>query len=141
MNTTPYRVQSCRTRSRYPGCGTTMPTFIMAGSMMRQAISDPFSLNTRSRWSASLNDTTWMYFDPSFTIPFDTGALAGRSRPPMTSALDHREHHAVVMAVVRALDLADGIPAGGRAGDANRVHRGFGTRVREPDHLEVEAPA
>ena len=64
-----------------------MPMFIMAGSMMRQAISLPRSWNTRSRWSASLKGTTWMYFDASFTIPFETGALAGRSRPPIRSAL------------------------------------------------------
>jgi hypothetical protein len=28
-----------------------------------------------------------MYLAASFTMPFDTGALAGRSRPPIRSAL------------------------------------------------------
>ena len=64
-----------------------MPMFIIAGSMIRQAISWPRSWNTRSRWSASLNGTTWMYLAASFTMPLDTGALPGRSRPPMRSAL------------------------------------------------------
>ncbi len=54
--------------------------------MMRQAISFPFSVSSCSSAAASLNGTTSMYLAASLTSPFDTGALAGRSRPPMVSA-------------------------------------------------------
>ena len=40
--------------------GTTMPMFIIAGSMMRQAISLPCSSNSFSRRPASLKGTTSM---------------------------------------------------------------------------------
>ena len=43
--------------------------FIMAGSMMRQAISPALSAKTRSRCSTSLKGTTSMYFDASLTRP------------------------------------------------------------------------
>ena len=39
---------------------------------------------------------------------------------------DDREHHAVVMAVIRPFDLTDGVPSGCGAGDPDRVHRRLG---------------
>ena len=75
-------------------------------------------------------------------MPFDTGARPGPVAAAHEVGVGHdREHHAVVMAVIRALDLADDVPAGGRPGHADRVHRGLGARVGEPEHLEVEPPA
>ncbi len=53
----------------------------------------------------------------------------------------HREHHGVVVAVIRPLDLADDVAAGRGARHPDRVHRRFGARVGEADHLEVEAAA
>ncbi len=52
-----------------------------------------------------------------------------------------REHHAVMMPVIRALDLADHVPPRRCPRHADRVHRGFGARVGEPQHLEIEPPA
>ena len=54
---------------------------------------------------------------------------------------DHREHHGVVVAVVRAFDLHDVVAAGRGAGDPDRVHRRLGPRVGEPHLLEPEAAA
>ena len=53
----------------------------------------------------------------------------------------HGEHHLVVVAVVRALDLHDVVATGRRARDADRAHRRLGARVREAHLLELEAPA
>ena len=43
----------------------------------------------------------------------------------------HRHHHFVVVAVIAAFNLDDLFAAGRGAGDAQCIHRGFGTRVRE----------
>ncbi len=69
-----------------------MPMFIIAGSMMRQAISAPRSSKRRSSATASLNGTTSIQRWASLTRPLETGALAGRSRPPITSALGITEN-------------------------------------------------
>ena len=75
-------------------------------------------------------------------MPSDIGVDDGCSRPPMRSEFGHdREHHRVVVAVVRALDLDDVVAAGRGARDADRAHRRFGARVREAHLLELEAPA
>jgi hypothetical protein len=40
-----------------------------------------------------------------------------------------RDHHAVVVTVIRAEDLQDGLPPRERAGNADRVHRRFGAGI------------
>ncbi len=64
----------------------------------------------------------------------------GRALPPAHHIRvgHHGEHDGVMMSVIRPLDLADHIPAGGGTGDPDRVHRGLGARVGEPHHFEVE---
>ena len=49
-----------------------------------------------------------------------------------------REHHRVVVAVIRALDLEERVLAGRSSSESHRVHRRFGPRVREADLVEVE---
>ena len=53
----------------------------------------------------------------------------------------HREHHGVVMSVVRTLDLQDPVAPGRGARDADRVHGGLGAGIGETHGVEVEAPA
>ena len=48
------------------------------------------------------------------------------------------DHHVVVMAVVRAEHLDDGLAAGEGAGDADGVHGGLGARVDEAPLRELE---
>ncbi len=111
----------------------------MAGSMMRQAISEPRRSKSSSRWPASLKGTTSMYLAASFTIPLETGALAGPLPPAHHIGIgDHGEHHGVVVAVVGALDLADHVAPGGRAGHPDGIHGGLGARIGEAHHLEME---
>ncbi len=51
-----------------------------------------------------------------------------------------RDHHVVVVAVVRPEDLEDRVAAGDRSGQADGVHRRLGPRVEEPPLREAEAP-
>ena len=50
-----------------------------------------------------------------------------------------RDHHVVVVAVVRAEDLDDRVAARGGARDADRIHRGLGARVRVPPLRQAPA--
>ena len=50
-----------------------------------------------------------------------------------------RDHHVVMMAVVRAEDLDDRVAARRGARDADRVHRGLGARVRVPPLRQAPA--
>ena len=86
--------------------------FIITGSMIRQAISLARSASRRSRAGASLKGTTSVSLAMSAGMPSDIGVAAGCSRSPIASAFGHdREHHRVVVAVVRALDLHDLVAA------------------------------
>ena len=49
-----------------------------------------------------------------------------------------RDHHVVVVSVIRTHDLQDGVPAGVGSRDSNRVHRGFGTGVEETPLRQLE---
>ncbi len=48
----------------------------------------------------------------------------------------HRDHHLVVMTVIAAFDLHDLVATRLAARDADRVHRGLGTRVGEAPHRQ-----
>jgi hypothetical protein len=50
-----------------------------------------------------------------------------------------RDHHVVVVAVVRAEDLHDRVATGCSAGDPDRVHRRLGARVRVAPFRQAEA--
>ena len=68
-------------------------------------------------------------------MPFDIGVRRGLLAPAHDVGVRHdREHHRVVVAVVRALDLHDVVAAGRGARDPDRAHRRLGAGVREP-HL------
>ncbi len=75
IRSVPWLVQSSRTASRKPGSGSTMPMFVSAGSISRQATSpcasaastDPISLNSATRvvWAGSTIGPTLPSREPS----------------------------------------------------------------------------
>ena len=74
----------------------------------------------------------------------DSGSVGKRVRRVVRAdrgVLDaDRDHHRVVMAVVRAEDLEHDVAAGERARDPDRVHRRLRPRVRVPPRRQAEAP-
>ena len=73
-------------------------------------------------------------------------SLAVRERGEVVAVADalvgdaDRDHHVVVVAVVRAEDLDDRVPSGGGAGDPDRVHRRFRAGVDVAPLRQPETP-
>ena len=116
--------------------------FIITGSRIRHAIDSPRSSSMRPRAAASLNGTTWVCRATSGGDAKRHRRRGRRVAPAhRVGVRDDREHHRVVVTVVRALDLDDVVATGRGPGDADGVHRRLGAGVAEAHFVEVEAPA
>ena len=120
-----------------------MPMFIITGSRIRHAISSP-------RSSSSARSASSVVERHDVRVLGHVGRDAGRhrrrrpacrARPRASESGTHREHHRVVVPVVRALDLHDVLAPGGGPRDADRVHRRLGAGVGEAHLVAAEAPA
>ena len=119
-----------------------MPMFIITGSRIRHAISWP-------RSSSSAAEHLEVVERHDVRVVGHHRRDAGRHRRGRRSlaaahqvgARHHREHHGVVVPVVRALDLHDVLASGRGARDPDRAHRRLGARVAEAHRLGLEALA
>ena len=112
--------------------GWQMPMFIITGSRIRHAISSPRSSSSADSTSRSLNGTTCVYSAITAGMPVRHRRRGRRLAPAHQVGVRHdREHHRVVVPVVRALDLHDVLATGRGAGDADRAHRRLGAGVAE----------
>ena len=113
--------------------------------MITQAGARPSSIRRsirRSIASASLNGTAIVMSATACGMPQPV-----RQRLQVEAVADlvvldaDRDHHVVVVAVIGTEDLHDRVAAGGRAGDANRVHRRLGARVDVAPFRQPPAPS
>ncbi len=143
MSTMPCFLVSARTPSRKPGSGSTTPRFIIAGSMMRAAGGLP-SLDHALDALGHVLDVVERHRDGQVDRALRDAAAVGERRVVVARAdlavveRADADHDVVVMAVVRAEHLDDGLAAGEGAGDADGVHGGLGARVDEAPLRELE---
>ena len=116
-----------------------MPMFIITGSRIRHAISSPRSSSSARQHLEVVerHDVRVLGHHRRGCRSTSAWSPAPRGRPSRSEFGHDREHHRVVVAVVRALDLDDVLAPGGRTGDADRAHRRLGARVAEAHRLRA----